>query len=144
MLAGPDTLEKLIPQREPMLMLDALISHEEAKTVSSFSIMPDNIFVQNGLFIEAGLIENMAQTAALHNGWKAMLENEEGKSFKPAIGVIGSIKNFVLSRLPEVNSLIETEVVIITEIFNASVLEAKVRSAGKMIAQCELKIFIQE
>ena len=80
----------------------------------------------------------------LHNGWKAILENKGEESYKPAIGVIGSIKNFVLSRLPEVNSLIETEVVIITEIFNASVLEAKVRSAGKMIAQCELKIFIQE
>ncbi len=144
MLAGPDTLEKLIPQREPMLMLDTLISHEEAKTVSAFSIKPDNIFVQDGLFIEAGLIENMAQTAALHNGWKAMLENEKEGSYKPEIGVIGSIKNFVLSRLPEVNTLIETEVVIITEIFNASVLEAKVSSAGKMIAQCELKIFIQE
>ncbi|NOR86250.1 MAG: ABC transporter permease, partial [Bacteroidales bacterium] len=58
-------IKKFIPQREPMIMVDRLISHTATKTVSSFSILDDNLLLSNHSLSEAGLLENMAQTAAL-------------------------------------------------------------------------------
>jgi len=56
---------KLIPQRAPIIMVDALLSFNDTKVVSGLTITSDNMFVQNGYLTEPGLIEHMAQTVAL-------------------------------------------------------------------------------
>ena len=61
-MASPEKIN--IPQKPPMVMVDKLIFAEEKKVVTSFLIRRDNIFCSDGVFTEAGLIENMAQTAA--------------------------------------------------------------------------------
>ena len=142
MLAEKNIVNKLIPQGSPMLMVDSLLEHEGYRTLSGFTIGDENIFVERNKFTEAGIIENMAQTAALHTGWLAMNERDVDEGFKPPIGVIGSVKNFKLFRLPEVNSLLETEIIIQTEIFNATVVNARTRSGKEILAEAELKIFI--
>ncbi len=144
MLAEKDTVRKLIPQDPPMIMVDALLSHDNERTLTSFDIDSHNIFVENGLFTESGLMENMAQSAALRTGWIARMEHKEGENFTPPIGVIGSIKGFKLYRLPDAGSRIETEIIILTEIFNATMAEAIIRKGDEILAECELKIFLQD
>ncbi len=53
-----------IPQKPPMVMVDRIVEINDMTTVTAFLIRADNVFVDNGLFREPGLIENIAQSAA--------------------------------------------------------------------------------
>ena len=59
---------ELIPQRNPFVMVDKLLSATETTAHTSFEIKAGNILLNNGFFSEAGLVENIAQTAAAHAG----------------------------------------------------------------------------
>jgi 3-hydroxymyristoyl/3-hydroxydecanoyl-(acyl carrier protein) dehydratase len=62
-------ITSLIPQKYPFVMVGKLLLVDETLTKSSFVIKSDNLFVKNGFFQEAGLMENIAQTAALRAGY---------------------------------------------------------------------------
>lgn len=144
MLASKDMVTRLIPQGPPMIMVDALLYHDEQKSRTCLQIERDNIFVNGDVFTEAGLIENIAQSAALRMGWMGYQEMKEGADIKPKVGVIGAVKNFTLYRLPEVGIEINTEIIIQTEIFNATIISGKITADEELLAECEMKIFIQE
>jgi predicted hotdog family 3-hydroxylacyl-ACP dehydratase len=144
MLANKDTVAKLIPQKPPMVMVHELIGHDEAETITAFTVEEGNIFVEKGLFSEAGLIENMAQSAALRTGWVSAMVNENEKEFTPLVGVIGAIKNFELLRLPEVNSRLITTIELLTEFGTATMVKAYVRKEEELLASADLKIFLTE
>ena len=127
-----------------MVMVDSLFEHEGPRTLTGFNINNENIFVSKGVFSEAGIIENMAQSAALRTGWSAMQENISDGSFEPLIGVIGSVRNFKLHRLPQVNTRIETEILVEAEVFSATIIKAFVRADGNLLAEAELKIFMND
>ena len=50
-------------------MVSSLLSVDERSARSSFTINIENVFVKNNIFQEAGLMENIAQTAALRAGY---------------------------------------------------------------------------
>lgn len=142
MIATKETVHKLIPQEPPMEMVDTLIYHDEQKTITGFHIQKDNIFVEGGVLTEEGMIENMAQSSALRFGWIG--HSEKGKEqFSPSVGVIGAIKNFKLYHNPKVNTSINTSIHIQLEVFNAIVVLGKVFLDDVLMAEAELKIFIQ-
>ena len=60
-------------------MVSKLLASDGTVTRSSFCIEENNVFVKNNLFQEAGLLENMAQTAALGIGYAAQTENKPVK-----------------------------------------------------------------
>ena len=60
----------LIPQKTPFVMIDKMYYFSGDKIVSGFTISEENIFSFNSLFTASGLIENMAQTVALHTGYQ--------------------------------------------------------------------------
>ncbi|MEO6548352.1 MAG: 3-hydroxyacyl-ACP dehydratase [Ferruginibacter sp.] len=129
----------LIPQRPPFVMVDLLTAHDEKLTRSYFSIKEDNILVENGRLSEAGLVENIAQTAAARAGYVATLEN------KPVqVGYIGAVTNLVIYALPSVNDQLETEVTIQHQIFEVSIIKGKVMCGELLLAECEMKIFINQ
>ncbi|MEN8224525.1 MAG: hydroxymyristoyl-ACP dehydratase [Bacteroidota bacterium] len=144
MLATKEIIQTLIPQRPPMVMVDSLDYQDEHITRSSFYIENDNLFNTNGLFSEEGMIENIAQSAALRVGWIGREKSQGGDLISPPIGVIGAVKNFKLYRLAEVNTNINTEIVFQTEIFNAILVYGKILQADELLAEVELKIFIQD
>lgn len=126
-----------IPQRAPFVMVDKILSSDETCTRSSFIIKEENIFVENGLFMEPGLVENIAQTAAARAGY---ISQTEGKSV--SLGYIGAIRNLVITSLPRIHDEISTEITIENQIFNVSVISGKITRNEALIAQCEMKIFI--
>jgi 3-hydroxymyristoyl/3-hydroxydecanoyl-(acyl carrier protein) dehydratase len=142
MLAEGKIILDMIPQRPPMVMVDKLIECDNHKTITSLKIREGNILSQKGYFTEAGLVENIAQSAALRIGWLAV--NQQGKNKRIPVGVIGGIKNFRLYFLPELKSEIITEIIIKHEIFNATIITGTVKVNGKMAAECEMKIFIKD
>lgn len=127
----------LIPQKPPFVMVGKLLFTDEMSTRGSFTIEPDNVFVKNNVFQEAGLMENIAQTAALRAGYVAQTEN------KPvAVGYIGAVGNFEIFDLPKAGDEIETEIRVENQIFDVTVLLGKVWHNENLLAQCEMKLFI--
>jgi predicted hotdog family 3-hydroxylacyl-ACP dehydratase len=126
----------LIPQKHPFVMVGKLLLVDEALTRSSFIIKADNIFVKNGFFQEAGLMENIAQTAALRAGYLALTDNKPVEN-----GYIGSIKDFEVLQLPQINDELLTEISIRDRIFNVTVLTGKIWLNTTLIASCEMKVF---
>jgi predicted hotdog family 3-hydroxylacyl-ACP dehydratase len=144
MLADKDTVAKLIPQESPMVMVHGLLNHDEQQSLTTFTIEEGNIFVENNSLNEAGLIENMAQSAALRTGWASANAARDDDEFLPVVGVIGAIKNLVVFRLPDVNSKLETTIDLLAEFGSATMVEATVRTADEVLASAELKIFLTE
>lgn len=135
-IAGKDEIMKFIPQKPPMVMIEKLILADEKKTITSLTILPENIFCEKGVLKEPGLIENMAQTAAAGSGYKSISRNEQ-----PPEGFIGGIRNLMINSLPETGKVIRTEIIVEHEIFDALVVTGKVFLDDRMIAGCEMKIF---
>jgi hypothetical protein len=120
-------------------MVDRLTLHDEKITRSVFLVKKDNIFVESERFCEPGLLENIAQTAAARAGYVAGVEN------KPVqVGYIGAIKNLVIRSLPFVNDQLETEVTVENQIFDVMLIKGKVSCNKVLLAECEMKIFIQK
>jgi 3-hydroxymyristoyl/3-hydroxydecanoyl-(acyl carrier protein) dehydratase len=146
MLILKEYIFQFIPQRPPIVMVDSLREHSAALSVSVFKIEADNIFVAGGYFQMPGLIENIAQTVALRAGYEHMLYINEasGKAIKPPIGYIGEIKNLQINFLPPVGAMIETHVALLHHIFTASVVKGQVIYDGRIAAECEMKVFVQD
>jgi 3-hydroxyacyl-[acyl-carrier-protein] dehydratase len=126
-----------IPQKPPMVMVDRLLEVFDKTTVTAFLIREDNIFCEKGAFREPGLIENMAQTAAAGVGSKP------GNSGANApVGFIGGIRNLKIDGFPEVGQEIITRVTVLHEVFEATIVQGQVFLGDKLIAGCELKIFL--
>ena len=128
----------LIPQKTPFVMVDTLLDFSNTKVVSSFKINANNIFLKDNTLLESGLIENMAQTVALHTGYDFFLKNEEAPT-----GYIGSIKKIAILKLPVLNDIITTEVDILHEFPGVTMVAVKVFNTEKEeIASVEMKTVI--
>ena len=118
-------------------MVDRLIETGGQTTVTSLVIREDNIFCYNGEFREPGLIENMAQTAAAGVGAEAA-----GSGKNAPVGFIGGIKNLRITGFPKTGQEITTRVTVLHQVFDATILQGEVFLENRLIAACELKIFI--
>jgi len=137
MFIHTDDITAFIPQRTPIVMISGILSAEGKMVRSGFHISPDNIFVQDGVLTPPGLMENIAQTAAARAGW---LASQESKPI--SLGYIGAVKDLEIFELPPVGAFIETVAEIGQQVFNATMVTGQVMLDGKLIAQCEMKIFI--
>jgi len=139
MLADKAEVENLLPQKKPFVMVDCIYECNEKYIKTGFNPGDENIFSEIGFFTEPGLIENMAQSAAAGTGYYYNLQN------KPSpVGFIGAIKDFTLSKLPGTNESLVTEINVVAEVMNASVIKARITSREQEIATCEMKIFLLE
>ena len=137
MLATRQTITDFVPQRGSMLMINSLIEAGEDHATSEFAIEGDNVFVENDIFREAGLIENIAQTAAAHVGY-----HYYNKQKPVPLGFIAAIKHLEIYSLPRVHTSITTRIKVTNRIFEVTLIEGKVEQAGKMICRCEMRIYI--
>ncbi|MDO3640842.1 3-hydroxyacyl-ACP dehydratase [Mucilaginibacter sp. L3T2-6] len=132
-----DDIIPLIPQKQPFVMVGRLLYADETVTRSSFVISPDNVFVKDGILQEAGLMENIAQTAALRAGYMAQKENRPVET-----GYIGAIKDFEVFSLPVAEDEITTEITIDNQVFNVTMLTGQVWRNDVLLARCEMKVFV--
>lgn len=132
-------IESLIPQRPPFVLVDKLLSCDQHKTTSSFMVRADHVLCEEGRLLEAGLIENIAQTAAARMGY---LSKAEGQPVKT--GYIGSIKNLVVHFRPGLNEQLTTEVEMAGEYMGFSLIRGSVHVDDALAAACEMRIFLLE
>lgn len=138
--AGTIDILELIPQRPPFLLVDRLVDFQPEESTTSFEVRPDGIFVRNGFLSEAGLLENIAQSCAARIGYiNKFCKNETVK-----IGIIGAVKDFKLSFLPETGSTLTTKITTISEVFGITLVSAEVFLDGKTAASCQMKISLTD
>ncbi|WJS95836.1 hypothetical protein NYQ10_05115 [Flavobacterium johnsoniae] len=133
-LLEKETVENLLPQKFPFVMVDAMHSYTETSLVSGLKIQQDNIFVKNDIFLEAGLIEHMAQSVALHTGYQFFLKNEIAPT-----GYIGSIKEIEIKKLPQLNDNIQSEVTILQEFAGITLVNIVTKLNNEEIANGQMK-----
>ena len=132
-----NNISSLIPQQPPFVMIDALLFSDDTITRCRFRVKADNVFTINGVFAEAGLLENMAQTAAARAGYISRQKN------KPVeLGYIGAVRNLEIFGLPKTHDNLITEIQIEETVFNMSMITGKVWCKDTLLAQCEMKIII--
>ena len=119
-----------------MVMVDTLEEHEELFSVSSLIVDHNNIFYKDGFFREPGLIENIAQTAALRAGYTASLLGEKVKK-----GFIGSVKRLKIYDLPVEDTRLNTKVTILNQVMNAVIIRGEIHVADRLLVECEMTIF---
>jgi predicted hotdog family 3-hydroxylacyl-ACP dehydratase len=134
-----DSIIEYIPQRPPMVMIDELIQANELSGSTSFTISPENIFVENDHFSEPGMIENIAQTAAAMVGYQSKVNNTP-----VPIGFIAAIKNWKLNRIPQVNTSIETTIEVVNSVMDVSIVEGTIKQGDMVLCNCEMRILIQK
>jgi predicted hotdog family 3-hydroxylacyl-ACP dehydratase len=134
-----ENIESLLPQSAPFVMIDKLLYSDETITRSGLLIQEDNIFVVDGELREPGLVENIAQTVAVRAGYISRQENNP-----VLVGYIGSVNNLEILALPKTGDELVTEITIENQIFDITIISGKVFCNDQLIAQCQMKIFINK
>ena len=128
----------LIPQKPPFVLVSTLHEVSENHSITSFVFDANHVLCNNGKLTLAGLMENIAQTAAAKMGYEC---NVLGK--KIPIGFIGDVRDFSFTKLPAAGEEIVTEIVITNQIFDVSIITGSVKLNGEEIAHCKMKIFVE-
>ena len=139
-LYAGDGIKTFIPQREPMLMVDKLFSVSDTDVETGLTVSESNIFVEDGVISESGLIEHIAQSAATFAGYNDWVNH------RPIVlGYIAEIKKFALqASLPKVGDSIETSMSVISQAMNITLMNAESKVNGETVAVCKMKIFMDK
>jgi predicted hotdog family 3-hydroxylacyl-ACP dehydratase len=128
-----------LPQQAPFIMVDALIAADEKSAMSSFCILAENVLVDEGVFQESGLLENIAQTIALKSGFETAKQHA-----KPQIGFIVLIKKIELFDLPIIGETIRTNVEIIMKYDAMLVVRGESFVEDRKCCSCEMSLFLEK
>lgn len=134
-------IRELLPQRPPMVMVDALLEADAMSAVTSFLVREELVFVDNGAMRAYALLENMAQTCAAHAGY---IEKVMKASDAVRVGYIGSVKNLQVERAPRVGETLTTRVKVIADVGDMKLVSAETFVNEECIATGELKIALSE
>lgn len=135
-----EEIKKLIPQRDPIMMVDELVKVNGDEAVTRFTIREDNYFIdEDGGLAEAGVIEHIAQSASAFAGHKAL----SAGATTPPIGYIGEVKKFHCYRRPRIGDELQTTITTGSEVAGVTVITGEVRISDEVIAETQMKIFIR-
>ena len=134
-------IDKLIPQRDPIKMIDSLIDANEVMAITILSINSDNYFVSTeGIMAEAGLIEHIAQSASAQAGYLAISKGKE----KAPVGYIAEIRDFHCYRCPHAGEELKTTISVDDTIGNITCISGKTIIGKEVIAETKMRIYIDE
>ena len=129
----------LIPQRPPFVMVDCVLSCEDADAVTQFTVRPDNILLDGDFLSASGIIENMAQSCAARMGCVNRLSNLPVK-----IGTIGDIKDCEILRYPRCHEVLKTYVHIVINMHPLIMASVETRIDDEVIATARIKLAMTE
>ncbi len=134
-------IHNFLPHRTPMLMTDYILELTEDKVITSFEIEEDNIFVFNNQFVEAGLVENLAQTCSSILG-QSFFQNPDVET--KVVGFITNIKKIEIFALPKVGDKIISRASLISQFENICQIFCETFLDDKLLIRGEINLFIQE
>ena len=138
MLIDKQNIEQFIPQREPFVMIDTLISADPKEFKSSFEILENNIFLEDDILSASALVENIAQTCAAGFGYiNSLSGNREDQ-----LGFIGAISKLNVLHLPLNGDTLNTEIEILNTFDNINLIQGSVYTNEKKLLECQMKIVL--
>ena len=142
-------INDFLPHRAPMLMVDFLIEINATSVTSVFTIIDDNIFVENNYFSEVGLIENTAQTCSSIVGQTFFFTSDkELREDVKLVGFISGIKKATVSMLPKVNQTIKTSATLVSRFdsdqYSICTMKCETFQEENLLLEAEINLFIQE
>lgn len=129
-------IRELLPQQPPFVMVDKLLAVSEEAITTGLTVRADNLFVENGQFTQAGIVENMAQTGAAKLGYV----NKYVEQGTVKLGFIGEIKKLSFAELPVVGDELVTTVEVQNEVLSTLIVQTRVETAGRLVASGSMKI----
>lgn len=139
-LIGAEEIPKYIPQRPPIVLVDKLYDIDPAGCARcGLTVREENIFVEEGALGECGVIEHMAQSAALRAGYMSRSRGE-----KVQLGYIGAVNDLKIHALPPVGGRLVTSIVVEQSVMNVTLLRARTECGGEPVAECLMKIYMEE
>ena len=148
MKTGVD-IQNYLPHRAPLLMVDLILDINSSFVETTFLIREDNIFVDNNIFIEAGLIENTAQTCSSIVGKKYFFDDDgtENENVN-VIGFISALKNVKIHSLPKVGDTIITKADLVSKFagddYTLCTMSCQSSVEDQILLECEINLFIQK
>ena len=142
-------IKHYLPHRTPMLMVDMIVAMDNEMVETVFTLKEDNIFLQNNIFVEAGLIENAAQTCSsiVAKGFYVD-ENNQDKEDVDVVGFISAIKTLKIHALPVLRSTINTTATLVstfvTDDYTLCTMSCKTFCKEELLLEGEINLFIQE
>lgn len=132
-------MERLIPQRDPIRMVDRLVEVDGGTATVALSVRPDNYFMEDdGAMAEPGLIEHIAQSALALAGFRALASGAPA----PPVGYIGEVRKFRCYRRPRVGEELRTSVVWGDTIGDIALVSGESRVGDERVAEVGMKISI--
>ncbi len=132
-------ITEFIPQRAPIVMVDEFYGVDGSLSRSGLTIEADNIFCEVGHLSDCGVIEHIAQSAALRVGY---IYKSEGREVP--LGFIGSVNKLKIFSLPTIGERLITDIRVEQEVMNITLISAVSRVGERVIAECKMKIYLQE
>jgi 3-hydroxyacyl-[acyl-carrier-protein] dehydratase len=127
----------LLPQKYPFVMVDTLVQYTNTTLHAAYTVPEGALFVQDGFFLEAGIVEHMAQSVALHTGYSYFLREEAAPT-----GYIGAINKVEISFLPKIGEVLESKVEILQEFLGITLVDIKTFVRGEFLASAQMKTVI--
>jgi predicted hotdog family 3-hydroxylacyl-ACP dehydratase len=142
-------IKKYLPHRAPMLMVDMILIMDDEIVETVFEIKENNIFLSDGVFTEAGLIENMAQTCSSIIAKDYFVdENDQEREGVDVVGFISAIKTLKIHSLPSVGSNLFTKATLmskfITDDYSLCTMNCKTFDNDELLLEGEINLFIQD
>lgn len=135
-----EDIKLLIPQRDPIMMVDSLDRAEGDTCVTSLTVRVDNYFVEDdGLVAEPGLVEHIAQSASAFAGHRAFTAG----ATQPPVGYIGEIKRFHCYRRPGVGETLTTTITMGPTVGEVTIIKGETFCGEEKIADTQMKIAIK-
>ena len=132
-------MERLIPQRDPIRMVDRLVEVDGGTATTALSVRPDNYFMEDdGAMAEPGLIEHIAQSALALAGYWALASGASA----PPVGYIGEVRKFRCYRRPRVGEELRTSVVWGDTVGDIALVSGESRVGDERVAEVGMKISI--
>lgn len=132
-------MERLIPQRDPIRMVDRLVEEDGGTATVALSVRPDNYFMEDdGAMAEPGLIEHIAQSALALAGYRALASGAPA----PPVGYIGEVRKFRCYRRPRVGEELRTSVVWGDTVGDIALVSGESRVGDERVAEVGMKISI--
>ncbi len=120
-------------------MVDRVVAFDRINTTTTFLVREDCIFVEDGVLVPNGMVENIAQTCAARMGCVNSLNKESVK-----LGFIGAVRDMSFLRLPRIGETLSTSIIVREEVFRMTLVDAEVRVGEEIIATAEMKIALSE
>lgn len=138
LIKGKEILD-YIPQRDPIIMVDEFFGIDKTFSYSGLTVRDENIFCEENILHEGGLIEHIAQSAALRVGY------EHVRMGQPVpVGFIGSVNRLRLYELPRKGDHLRTTLAVEAEMMGITLVSATVEVRNRVVAKGQIKIALQK